>query len=117
MRVLLVDDNSDTALVFSLLLGQAGHETRTACDGPEALRTAADFQPDAVLLDIRLPRMDGFEVARRLRSLANPDRMRIVAVSGMVVDREEAAAAGFDGHLLKPAGIRQILTAMGAAAG
>jgi CheY-like chemotaxis protein len=114
MRVLLVEDNSDAALAVSLLLGRAGHETRTAVDGPEALLAAAEFQPDAVLLDIRLPRMDGYEVARRLRSMANPDRMRIVAVSGVVIDRETAVAAGFDGHILKPAGIHEILRAMGA---
>jgi CheY-like chemotaxis protein len=112
MRVLLVDDNEDTGFVLSRLLSRAGHETRVAVNGEQALQLAAEFQPETVLLDIRLPAMDGYEVARRLRQPESSRRMRIVAVSGVNPDPELNREAGIDGHLVKPAGLDAVLQAM-----
>jgi CheY-like chemotaxis protein len=114
MRVLLIDDSRDSSWIVSKLLERSGHEVRVAVNGEEALALAAAQKPNAVLLDIRLPKMDGYEVAQRLRTIANPDQMRIVALSGVALDSEHAASAGFDGHLLKPSGIKDILRAIGA---
>jgi two-component system CheB/CheR fusion protein len=103
-RVLVVDDNVDAAATLQLLLGSLGHETRTVHDGFEALRAAVEFGPDIVLLDIGLPGLDGYEVARRLRSL-EPDRpLRIIAVTGwgQEADRARSREAGVDVHLVKP---------------
>jgi PAS domain S-box-containing protein len=103
-RVLIVDDNADAAVTLELLLQSLGHETRVAHDGAAALEAAARFRPDIVLLDIGLPGIDGYEVARRLRE-ANPERpLRIVAVTGWgaEADRRRSEQAGFDLHLVKP---------------
>jgi CheY-like chemotaxis protein len=100
-RVLVVDDDRDTRDSFALLLRLWGHDVRTAADGPMALTAAADFQPQAILLDIGLPRLDGWEVARRLRGLT---RATLIGVSGFGrdVDRERARRDGWDHFLLKP---------------
>jgi two-component system CheB/CheR fusion protein len=102
--VLIVDDNVDAAASLELLLRSLGHETRVAHDGAEAVRAAEAFGPDIVLLDIGLPGMDGYEVARRLRSLDMRRRFRIIAVTGWGhdADREKSREAGFDVHLVKP---------------
>jgi two-component system CheB/CheR fusion protein len=103
-RVLVVDDNGDARTALQFLLEDDGHEVRTAADGPTALAQANDFFPDVVLLDIGLPGMDGYEVARRLRDLPGGANAVIVAVSGygQAEDRIRSRAAGFDEHLLKP---------------
>jgi CheY-like chemotaxis protein len=82
----------------------SGHEVRLAHDGASALAAARELRPDLVLLDIGLPGMNGYEVAKRLRAEASGRSMRIVAVSGYggAEDRERAKAAGFDAHLVKP---------------
>jgi PAS domain S-box-containing protein len=102
-RVLVVDDNVDSAEMTAALISRWGHRTEQAHDGPSALKIAQDFRPDVVLLDIGLPDMDGYEVARRLRS-TNAARPRIIAVSGYgrEADRLKSADAGFDAHLVKP---------------
>ena len=104
LRVLVVDDNVDTAGIFAMLLRMWGHEVRTTHDGPSALDLAAEFRPDAVLLDIGLPRMDGFEVAEQLR--AHPDFARILIVGSSGYsresDRRRAAEVGIDLYLVKP---------------
>ncbi len=103
-RVLLADDNQDSTRTFAMLLTLWGHTVEVAHDGEEALRTAESFKPDVALLDIGMPRMDGYEVARRIRSGPDGNRIKLVAVTGW--DREEdrlrAAEAGFDRHLVKP---------------
>jgi PAS domain S-box-containing protein len=101
-RVLIVDDNADAAATLELLLQSLGHETRVAADGTAALEAAGSFQPDLVLLDIGLPGIDGYEVARRLRAQGRP--LRIVAVTGWgsEADRRRSQEAGFDMHLVKP---------------
>jgi CheY-like chemotaxis protein len=103
-RVLVVDDNLDSLESMEILLQIWGHEVRTAYDGPAALAVAADYWPDAVLLDIGLPGMSGYEVAQRLRELPTCARAVLVAVTGygQESDRERTRQAGFDRHLVKP---------------
>ncbi|HEY7315814.1 MAG TPA: response regulator [Gemmataceae bacterium] len=103
-RLLVVDDNADAAESLSMILRASGHQVRTAYDGPTALRAAAEFQPDVVLLDIGLPQMDGYEVARRLRGEVGLKDARLVALTGygQEEDRRRAQEAGFDEHLTKP---------------
>jgi len=102
-RILIVDDNADAANSLSELLKMDGHTTQPVFSAEDALSNAESFAPDVVLLDIGLPRIDGYEVARRLRriSLTGPT---IVALTGygQAEDRERAQAAGFDAHLVKP---------------
>jgi PAS domain S-box-containing protein len=109
-RVLLVDDNEDVGETMSLLLGELGHETRFALDGPHALQIAQDFKPDIVFLDIGLPGMDGFEVARRMREIAACAKIPIIALSGYAreSDQQRALKAGFSGHLPKPVDLEHI---------
>jgi CheY-like chemotaxis protein len=110
-RVLIVDDNADAAQTMQLLLKSLGHDVRVANDGGEALEAAAEFRPDIVLLDIGMPGMDGYEVARRLRTLkAGDPRPRIVAVTGwgQDLDRQQSREAGFDVHLVKPVDVAQL---------
>ncbi len=104
-RVLVVDDNTDAADSLALLLRLSGHDVRTVHDGPTALEVAEAFRPEVVLLDIGLPRMDGYEVARRLRQRDGAKRVLLVAVTGygQEEDRRRTAEAGFDAHLVKPA--------------
>jgi CheY-like chemotaxis protein len=102
-RVLIVDDNVDTARGTARLLQLAGHDVRVAHDGPEALELARDFGPRFVLLDIGLPVMDGYEVARRLRGDPRLRDVIIIAVSGYSQDDYRSPEeAGFDHHMVKP---------------
>ena len=114
-RVLIVDDSADAAESLAMLLTVEGHEVRTARDGPTALAAADEFQPEVVFLDIGLPGMDGYEVARRLREHAGPKPVFLAAVTGygQEEDRCRADQAGFDAHLVKPASpgaIKDLLT-------
>jgi CheY-like chemotaxis protein len=103
-RTLIIDDNVDGAESLAVLLKTLGLEVRTAYDGPAGLSVAAEFQPEVVLLDIGLPRMDGYEVARRLRGQPGLTGMLLIALSGygQDEDRQRSREAGFDHHLLKP---------------
>lgn len=103
-RILVVDDNQDAAEMLSEMLRAIGHETEMAYDGPHALRVASAFQPTVALLDIGLPVMDGYEVARRLRAEPGLAGIRLVAITGygQDEDRRRSEAAGFDVHLVKP---------------
>jgi CheY-like chemotaxis protein/nitrogen-specific signal transduction histidine kinase len=102
-RILVVDDNVDAATMLELLLRSLGHETRVVYDGASALKAATEFHPDVVLLDIGMPGLDGYEVARRLRAMKDRPR-RIIAVTGwgQPADRQRSQEAGFDKHLVKP---------------
>jgi PAS domain S-box-containing protein len=104
LRILIVDDNVDAADSIAMLLGMEGHQTRTVNTARAALLAVPDFAPHVVLLDIGLPEMDGYEVARRLRAQNGCHDMRLVAVTGygQPSDRRRSHAAGFDEHLVKP---------------
>jgi CheY-like chemotaxis protein len=101
---LVVDDNADAATSLSQLLELDGHESQAVYGAVEALERVLEFKPDIVLLDIGLPQMSGYEVARRLRQLEGFSRLTLVALTGygQHEDRERAFAAGFDAHLAKP---------------
>jgi two-component system CheB/CheR fusion protein len=103
-RVLVVDDNTDTAESLAMLLRLKGHEVRIAYDGPAALETARSFQPEVVLLDIGLPGLDGYQVATRLRRRRRTAGSLLVALTGygQEEDKLRAQDAGFDFHLTKP---------------
>lgn len=103
-RVLLVEDNAQNRYLITFLLNANGFRVATAEDGPEALAMAADGGFDLVLLDIQLPAMDGYDIARALRRNARLDGVAIVAVTSyaMAGDRERALAAGCDGYIEKP---------------
>jgi signal transduction histidine kinase len=115
LRVLVVDDNHDAALMLADALAAAGHTTITAPDGPTALETARAFRPDVALLDIGLPVMDGFELARQLRARPESKHATLVAITGYGQDhdRRRSAAAGFDAHLVKPVDITQLSQLIG----
>jgi CheY-like chemotaxis protein len=104
LRILLVDDNEDASLSMAELLALYGYEVRTAADGREALKLAAEFEPQLVLSDIGLPGMSGYELARALRQEAGGRGMSLAAVTGygQSADRARAAEAGFDHFLVKP---------------
>jgi DNA-binding response OmpR family regulator len=117
-RVLLVDDNADSTEPLSLLLQSRGHQTRVAVDGEEAITVADTFQPTCVVLDLGLPGIDGYEVARRLRE-RHGATLTLVALTGWTGKevRAKAADAGFDYHLVKPVNwqeLEHIVTAEGA---
>jgi CheY-like chemotaxis protein len=103
-RILLVDDNRDAGETLGALLSELGATVSFADSGPAALEILGTFQPDAVLLDIGMPEMDGYEVARRIR--ATPDRGRVLLIAltgwGQEDDLRRSRAAGFDHHLVKP---------------
>ena len=103
-KILVVDDNRDAAETLSLLLELKGHEVRIAYDGENALQLAEDFHPHMVLLDLGMPKMNGYEACRRIRDSAWGAQMTLIAVTGwgQEDDRRKSAAAGFDGHLVKP---------------
>jgi PAS domain S-box-containing protein len=103
LRILVVDDNRDTANMEAMLLKNLGHEVATAFDGLEALEAARTFSPDVVLLDIGLPELDGYGVAKRLRE-EGMDSLVLVAVSGYgrLDDVQRSRDAGFNHHLVKP---------------
>jgi len=103
-RVLVVDDNIDGAESLALMLGLLGHEVRTAHDGTQALQAAAQWCPEVVLLDIGLPGMSGYDVARSLRAQRPGPGLMLVAVTGWGTedDQRRSAEAGFDHHLTKP---------------
>jgi signal transduction histidine kinase/FixJ family two-component response regulator len=106
-RVLVVDDNSDAAELLARVMHELGCETRIAYDGPSALALAETFRPELALLDIGLPVMDGYELARHLRQRPDAGPIRLIAVTGygQRSDVERALAAGFDAHLTKPVDI------------
>ena len=109
-RVLVVDDNVDAAQAMAMLLEMSGHEGRMAHDGPSALEAALCWQPELVLLDIGLPGLNGFEVAKRIRPEPLLKKVVLVALTGygLEADRQRSREAGFDHHLVKPTGFDAI---------
>ena len=115
-RVLVVDDYADAAASMAALLRHDGQEVRLAHDGPSALSAARDFRPHVVLLDIGLPGMNGFEVARALRATPETRECTLVAVSGygQPDDQKKSQEAGFDHHLVKPVDLQLLQEIFGA---
>ena len=115
-RVLVVDDNVDAAMMLSALVRQLGHEVLTVHDGEQALRVTESYRPDVILLDIGMPGINGFEVAKRLRERGVTPAPRIVAVTGWgkAEDQARTREAGFDMHLMKPVEESQIRRALAA---
>jgi len=109
-RVLVVDDNADAAESLGMLLEVRGNDVRIAYDGLEALEAEGAFKPEIVLLDIGMPKMSGYEVARRIRA-ARGDAVMIVAITGwgQEDDRRRAREAGFDHHFTKPVDYEALL--------
>jgi PAS domain S-box-containing protein len=105
IRILVVDDNVDAAESLMMMMKILGQDVRVAFDGPTALDIATQFRPELVFLDIGMPEMDGYEVARRIRGEPLTRDARLVALTGwgQVEDREHSRRAGFDEHLVKPA--------------
>jgi CheY-like chemotaxis protein len=109
-RVLIVDDNHDAAVLLSEMLSALGYVTRFVHDGPAALGFAKEFQPDLALLDIGLPVMDGYELARRFAQQPALRETRLIALTGygQRQDRQRSADAGFVAHLVKPVDIEEL---------
>jgi len=110
LRMLVVDDNVDAAEMLEMLLTNSGHEVRIAHDGPAALEAALEFRPNVVLLDIGLPEMDGYEVAKRIRQEPALANVVLVALTGygQETNRQRSQEAGFDHHLVKPADFAKV---------
>jgi CheY-like chemotaxis protein len=103
-RILVVDDNRDSAKSLAMLLKLTGHQTHTAYDGLEAVEAAATFKPEVILMDIGLPKLNGYEAARKVREQPWGKKMVLVALTGwgQEEDRQKSREAGFDSHLVKP---------------
>jgi CheY-like chemotaxis protein len=103
-KVLVVDDNKDAAMSLATMLTLMGNETRTAHDGEEAIDVAAAYRPDLILLDIGMPRLNGYQTAQRIREQSWSKGMALVALTGwgQEEDRRKSQEAGFDSHVVKP---------------
>ena len=103
-KILVVDDNHDSALSLAMMLSIMGHDTRTAHDGESAVATAETFLPDVVLLDIGLPKLNGYEVAQRIREKSWGASMYLIAVTGwgQDEDRQRSSEVGLNLHMVKP---------------
>jgi CheY-like chemotaxis protein len=113
-RVLIVDDQRDAAKLIALVLAEEGYDVKVAHDGRAALALADEFIPQIALLDIGLPRMDGYQLAALMRAQPRLDACRLIAISGHCgeQDRARSEAAGFDLHLAKPLSLERLLLAI-----
>ena len=109
-RILVVDDNADAAEMLEILLSGDGHKVRTASDGETGIETAKTFQPDICLLDIGLPNMDGYELARILREMMPGVTLIALTGWGQTEDRRRSNEAGFNHHLVKPVDFETLRT-------
>lgn len=111
LRVLIVDDNTDASELLALLLQERGHEVRAVSDGPTALGLVADFRPQVVVLDLRMPVMNGYEVARRLRERPDCARVPMIALSGFSHEgaRKQALDTGFDHYIIKGGDLEEVI--------
>ena len=109
---MVVDDNRDSADSLATLLQMNGHVTSVSYDGPSTLAAGEAFRPDAILLDIGLPGLTGYDVARRIRAQPWGSAVMLIAMTGwgQAEAREEARTAGFDAHLVKPVELTDIAT-------
>ena len=104
-RVLVVDDNEAAADMLAMMVQMLGHDVRTASDGQQALQVGEEFQPDVVLMDLRMPRMNGYEAATRMRATSWGKAAALIALTGWGQEeaKQRTEEAGFDHHLVKPA--------------
>ena len=108
LLVLVIEDNQDARRMLRVRLALQGHQVREAANGAAGIRAAMEMKPDVVVLDIGLPDMDGYGVARRLRATPGGRSLILVALSGYGQDDDRAAGAGFDAYLVKPANPEQL---------
>lgn len=110
--ILVVDDNSDAATLLADVLRAVGHDVQVACDGPSALTVSLEHPPDIAILDLSMPVMDGYELARRLRERPRPPRLIALSGYGQLHDRVRSQALGFERHLVKPIDVGVVLEAI-----
>jgi CheY-like chemotaxis protein len=110
-RILVVDDNRDSAASMAAILQILGHDVQTAFDGEEAIAAAEQFKPTVILMDVGLPKLNGYEATRRIREAPWATSATILAVTGwgQEDDRAESRSAGCDGHLVKPVQLEELL--------
>jgi CheY-like chemotaxis protein len=113
-RILVVDDNSEAADISAELLELHGYRTAVAYNGLTGLEAVRTFEPHAVLLDLGMPGMDGYQVAAALRAVPDFDQVALIAFTawGDIVTRQRVIDTGFDAHVIKPANLERILTAV-----
>lgn len=113
-RILVIDDNSEAADISAELLELHGYRTAVAYSGMAGLEVVRSFQPDAILLDLGMPGMDGYQVASALRAVPDFDQVALIAFTawGDIVTRQRVMATGFDEHVIKPANLDRILAAV-----
>ena len=111
LRILIVDDNQSSAKVLALLLQRYGYEVMTAFDGEQAVATARSFSPEVVLLDIGLPKLNGYEVCRWIRAQPSAHKVTFIAQTGWGLEesRQKTIDAGFQYHMVKPLHTNEIL--------
>ncbi|MET0287465.1 MAG: response regulator [Polyangiales bacterium] len=114
MRILVVDDDEDLAHLLAKVLVTRNYEVRTARDGMSAIRAAIEFAPDVALMDIGLPMMNGYELAREIRKILPAGKCRLIALTGFSEEgeKEKARDAGFEEHLLKPVNLATLRKAI-----
>jgi two-component system CheB/CheR fusion protein len=115
LRILLIDDNQDVANSLSVWFKTIGHQVEIASNGARGISSAQTFKPDIILLDIGLPDMDGYQVARKLRDLSDMRNVWIIALSGYDQKKNSfnAESAGFDHYLMKPPNLNQLQELIG----
>lgn len=118
VRVLIVDDNADAAETLAMLLDQLGHVTRVVTDSRQAQAAAIDFSPEVAFLDLGMPYLNGFDLARQFGSTAELERVRLAALSGWGTDEDRARSreAGIDAHLTKPVVLEDVVALLSQAA-
>ena len=115
LRILVADDNQDGREMLAYLLSREGHVVAVAEDGQQALDKAVEFGPDAAILDIGMPGLNGYDLARRLRDRNRESPLLLVALSGLGQEEDKARAveAGFDRHFTKPVDVNALLRLLG----
>ena len=113
MKALIVEDNLVFAQLFAALLTECGHEAHTACDTQAALDTAREVRPEIIFIDVGVPRMDGYTLARRLRDERCIDGVKIVALSCYLGDEIRLKQSGINSYLLKPVALKTLLEVIG----
>lgn len=110
-RILIVDDEPNIVLALELLMKKEGFEVRTADDGEQAFHAVGEFRPDLVLLDLMMPKMDGYEVCQRIRADASLKDVRIIMLTakGREVEKEKGLALGADSYITKPFSTREVV--------